>query len=206
MDTVAYINGVRSAGFCRPWTYSLNLLNIAYEDLKDENQNYHENKNESEIYHENENEKSGGIYPVINTVITNLKYMEQDRSQRESGGAVVKAQEVLRWMLERNIPPSTLIMVSTYVLRLFYALVLHYPYFNPSSFLSSSLLPYLHPPYPPFLPITLSPSLPPSLLPSSSSLLHLMLLELHAGCHMCARHLFRSRACVGADEHTHSTA
>ena len=105
LDTVAYINGVRSAGFCKPWTYSLELLNIAYEDLKNENQNgsEHESKNESE--------KIEGIYPVINTMITNLKYMEQDRSQRESGGAVVKAQDVFRWMLERNISPSTLIMV-----------------------------------------------------------------------------------------------
>ena len=107
MDTVAYINGVRSAGFCKPWSYSLELLDTAFEDLKNENENENERKNE--------NEKSVGIYPVINTMITNLKYMEQDRSQRESGGAVVKAQDVFRWMFERNIPPSTLIMVRTYL-------------------------------------------------------------------------------------------
>ena len=111
MDTVAYINGVRSAGFCKPWSYSLELLDTAFEDLKYENENINENENERK----NENEKSVGIYPVINTMITNLKYMEQDRSQRESGGAVVKAQDVFRWMFERNIPPSTLIMVRTYV-------------------------------------------------------------------------------------------
>ena len=138
-DTVAYINGVRSAGFCRPWTYSLELLNTAYEDLKNECENYNENKNENDVNHENENEneKSGGIYPVINTVITNLKYMEQDRSQRESGGAVVKAQEVLRWMLERNIPPSTLIMVRTYVLRFSLLLFSSTPLTHTRSFLHS---------------------------------------------------------------------
>ena len=113
MDTVAYINGVRSAGFCKPWSYSLELLDTAFEDLKYENENINGNENENE--RKNENEKSVGIYPVINTMITNLKYMEQDRSQRESGGAVVKAQDVFRWMFERNIPPSTLIMVRTYV-------------------------------------------------------------------------------------------
>ena len=117
MDTVAYINGVRSAGFCKPWSYSLELLDTAFEDLKNENENENENENSGKHENErkNENEKSVGIFPVINTVITNLKYMEQDRSQRESGGAVVKAQDVFRWMLERNIPPSTLIMVRKYV-------------------------------------------------------------------------------------------
>ena len=54
-DIVAYMNGVRSAGFCRPWTYTLELLNTAFSEF--------ENKNE--------------ILPIICTVITNLKYFER---------------------------------------------------------------------------------------------------------------------------------
>lgn len=87
-DAVTYINGVRSAGFCRPWTRSLELLEEAYSGL--------ENKND--------------ILPILDTVITNLKYVEKNTISSES--VVSKYFDVLRWMEKKKMKPTSRTMVS----------------------------------------------------------------------------------------------
>jgi hypothetical protein len=90
-DIVAYMNGVRSAGFCRPWTYTLELLNTAFSEF--------ENKND--------------ILPVVSTVITNLKYFERGLAR---GDIVMgRSSEVLRWMEAKEISPNNQIMVRVRV-------------------------------------------------------------------------------------------
>jgi hypothetical protein len=90
-DIVAYMNGVRSAGFCRPWTYTLELLNTAFSEF--------ENKND--------------ILPVVSTVITNLKYFERGLAR---GDIVMgRSSEVLRWMEAKDISPNNQIMVRVRV-------------------------------------------------------------------------------------------
>jgi hypothetical protein len=96
-DIIAYMNGVRSAGFCRPWTYTLELLNTAFSEF--------ENKND--------------ILPVVSTVITNLKYFERGLAR---GDIVMgRSSEVLQWMEARGISPNNQIMVRV---RLFVCCVL----------------------------------------------------------------------------------
>ena len=90
-DIVAYMNGVRSAGFCRPWTYTLELLNTAFSEF--------ENKNE--------------ILPIICTVITNLKYFERGLVR---GDIVMgRSAEVLQWMEGKGMSPNSQIMVRANV-------------------------------------------------------------------------------------------
>jgi hypothetical protein len=86
-DIVAYMNGVRSAGFCRPWIYTLELLNTAFSEF--------ENKID--------------ILPVVSTVITNLKYFERGFAR---GDIVMgRSREVLQWMEGKGISPNSQIMV-----------------------------------------------------------------------------------------------
>ena len=87
-DSVTYINGVRSAGFCRPWTRSLELLEEAYSELEDKND----------------------ILPILDTVITNLKYIEKNTISSES--VVAKYFDVLRWMEKKKMKPTSRTMVS----------------------------------------------------------------------------------------------
>ena len=88
-DLVTYMNGVRAAGFCRPWEHSMEILKECYS---------HFGKN---------------ILPVANTMITNLKYLEKKSLQSEY--AVERAQEVIFWILTQGLHPSSQTMVSTYV-------------------------------------------------------------------------------------------
>ena len=87
-DSVTYINGVRSAGFCRPWTRSLELLEEAYSELEDKND----------------------ILPILDTVITNLKYIEKNTISSES--VVAKYFDVLRWMEKNKMKPTSRTLVS----------------------------------------------------------------------------------------------
>ena len=90
-DIVAYMNGVRSAGFCRPWTYTLELLNTAFSEFEDKNV----------------------ILPIIYTVITNLKYFERGLVR---GDIVMgRSAEVLQWMEGKGMSPNSQIMVRAYV-------------------------------------------------------------------------------------------
>ena len=88
-DLVTYMNGVRAAGFCRPWSSSLKILKECSSHLGGEN-----------------------ILPVVNTIITNLKY--HDRFSIESSTSVVKAQEILFWILTQGLQPSSQTMVITF--------------------------------------------------------------------------------------------
>ena len=88
-DLVTYMNGVRAAGFCRPWSSSLKILKECSSHLGGEN-----------------------ILPVVNTIITNLKY--HDRFSIESSTSVVKAQEILFWILTQGLQPSSQTMVVTF--------------------------------------------------------------------------------------------
>ena len=93
-DIVTYMNGVRAAGFCRPWSSSLKILKECSSHLGGEN-----------------------VLPVVNTIITNLKY--HDRLSVESSTSVVKAQEMLFWILTQGLQPSTQTMVITYFIFYF---------------------------------------------------------------------------------------
>jgi hypothetical protein len=85
-DNVVFINGVRAAGFCRPWSTTLRILEQAYKEL-------------GELFR-----------PVADTAITNLKY--QERGSEQSLSSVSRAWELLEWMMTKGIQPSSKTMVS----------------------------------------------------------------------------------------------
>ena len=92
-DVVTYMNGVRAAGFCRPWNTSLKILKECSAVLGREN-----------------------ILPVVITMITNLKYY--DKLSARSTTSVEKAQEVLFWILTQGLQPSSQMMVINLILIL----------------------------------------------------------------------------------------
>jgi hypothetical protein len=87
-DVVTFMNGVRAAGFCRPWEQSIKILRDAFYYLPPDE-----------------------VYPVINTMLTNLKYTEASTTQSKVN-LLSRAKDVIDVMRSEGLPMSTAIAVS----------------------------------------------------------------------------------------------
>ena len=87
MDSIVFVCAIRAAGYCRPWEYTMSLLDQSYELF-------------------NEDPKS--IINIANTAMTNLKYIEITAKVKSYSHKSVfqKCEDILQWMIKKDINPS----------------------------------------------------------------------------------------------------
>jgi hypothetical protein len=94
------MSAVRAAGFCRPLSHTISLLEAAF--------NTHGGK---------------GVLSVAYTAITNLKYVDrsmrlhgveqqQEEQEEQERSVLSRASELFEWILAKGISPSVQTMVG----------------------------------------------------------------------------------------------
>ena len=95
IDAVAYMGIVRSAGFCRPWKQTIEILEQAHDELPNPLE----------------------VIDIVHTAMTNEKYRVVPQSAYAMNSGLVDAMErvqfLMQWLQEKKIPVQSKTIVST---------------------------------------------------------------------------------------------
>ena len=98
MDVIVFVCAIRAAGYCKPWEYTIQLLDKSYELF------------------------SNNSLQVANTAMINLKYIE-DVSRVKNvvfKSVIQKCEDILQWIVKNNIRPTEQTMVTYYYYYYYY--------------------------------------------------------------------------------------